>query len=129
GDGLGGVVGASRRSVLPHPAYGPIGPASFGSPHVGVHRNGPAALHVDVERDRLHAGNANLDLVRPGGKVQVPLRTVEVLGDADVVAVDEDLCVARRSLDPYAAVDHARLRADIAGRRRRTAVGVRVIRV
>ena len=59
---------------------------------VSSERDRPAGLDVDVEGNRLvDPGFPDLDLVRPRLEVQVLEHTVEVVHDADVVAVSKHL--------------------------------------
>src|SRR3954469_3190928 len=105
----------SPQSLIPNPPQN--------SPNVGVNGHRLTALDIDVEGDRLRTVRADFDLVRTGRQVQVPHRAVEVLDDADVVAVGKDLRVSRRSLDTDAAIRDSRLRAHVVLRRRRAVAG------
>src|SRR4051812_24878471 len=107
----------SPQSRIPNPQ------TPQNSPNVGVNRHRLTALDIDVEGDRLRTVRTDFDLVRAGRQVQVPHRAVEVLDDADVVAVGKDLRVSRRSLDTDAAIGDSRLRAHVVLRRRRAVAG------
>src|SRR5262245_2438287 len=88
-------------------------------PQSCVIRDRLARRYVDVERNRLHALQPDFDPMRAGLQVQVLCRAVEVVDDADVVAVDEDLRVLRRAFDAHAAIRVPGLRAHVAGWRQR----------
>src|SRR4051812_8501897 len=107
----------SPQSRIPNPQ------TPQNSPNVGVNGHRLTALDIDVEGDRLRTVRADFDLVRTGRQVQVPHRAVEVLDDADVVAVGKDLRVSRRALDTDAAIRDSRLRAHVVLRRRRAVAG------
>src|SRR5580765_7659497 len=67
-------------------------------------RDGLARLHVHVERHRRSAGHPNLNAVRPWCQIKMLERAVEIVDDASVVAVGENLRVTRRSRDAHATV-------------------------
>src|ERR1043165_8821475 len=66
---------------------------------VGAIRDRSIGNHVDVEGHRRFARSANFDPMWPGLEVDVLKHAVEVVDDANVVAVDEHLCIARRVRD------------------------------
>ena len=90
----------------------------------------PAGLNVDVDRHRFESVAPNFDAVRSGFEVHLLKRSVEVVDNSHVVAVDEDFGVALIDGDPDAAISSARCDRHIArvsvtmGRNRRgTAMG------
>src|SRR5262249_40711079 len=105
------VVESSRVSVV-----------CFLSPNPGVIGNRLTGLDVHFELNRRLALEAQLDPVDAGFEIQVLERAVEVVDDADVVAVDEHLRIAWRALDADAAVRRARSHADVSRRWKRIAV-------
>ena len=66
--------------------------------------DGLARLHVHVERHRRSASHPNLNAVRSWCQIKMLERAVEVVDDASVVAVGENLRVTRRSRDAHATV-------------------------
>ena len=74
-----------------------------------------SGLDVDFDRSRLLTRNPDLDRVHAGLERQMLRRSVEVVDNADVGSVREDLRVARGILDPDATPtrDRAGLSCDI----------------
>src|SRR5690349_15101359 len=80
---------------------------------------------VDVERDRAVSVVFYLNTMRTHFQVQMLEDAVEVVDEADVVAVGEHARVARRVGDPQTAIQPSRNRIVVAARR----VPVRVVAV
>jgi hypothetical protein len=62
-------------------------------------------------------GKTDLDLMTSSLEIDVLIRAVKVVDDADVIPVDEYLGIERRALNSHATIRLARAHADISGRR------------
>src|SRR6187551_2297613 len=65
----------------------------------GAVTNGAPQLGVHVERDRLEAWLANLEAMWTGFEVRLLQRSVEVVHDAEIVAVGVDLSILLRQVE------------------------------